>query len=87
MSEATQVLRRKRSELETALAEVQREMSRADAAHRGPAHERLAGTMREARQWLEARRAGAEPEGEDASAEAARAEQLLHALRMGRGAL
>ena len=84
MSESSQMLRQKASELETAVTEVQRELARADASRRSEAHRRLAGIVREARDWLDSRVEAGEVAGEAASAEARKAEGFLHEIRMRR---
>ncbi|HET7410464.1 MAG TPA: hypothetical protein VFJ13_09715 [Paracoccaceae bacterium] len=84
MSESLQMLRQKTSELETALAEVQRELDRADATRRTEAHDRLAGIARDARDWLDRHNRAPEGEGEAATAEARKAEGFLHDIRMHR---
>lgn len=84
MPESGQTLNQKTSELQAALDEVQGELARADATRRTEAHDRLADTAREAREWLEARRAAGDRDGPDAAAEVRRAEGLLHQLRMRR---
>ena len=89
MSESLQMLQQKTSELETVMAEVQRELSRADAARRTEAHERLAEILRDARNWLDHRKRAdrdGKPTG-DAAAEARKAEGFLHDLRMHRAEL
>lgn len=79
----SQVLKQKISELEAAVAEVQRELARADATRRSDAHHRLAGLVREAREWLDSG-GGREPEGEQAAADARTAEGFLHRISMRR---
>lgn len=85
MSETSQMLKQKTSELEAAVAEVQRELARADASRRTEAHAKLAEVAREAREWLNARGDGAE--GDAAAADTTKAEEFLHALRMRRAEL
>ena len=89
MSESSQMLQQKTSELETAVAEVQRELARADARRRTEAHERLAEIVRGARDWLDRRRRLPDGggEGEAATAEARKAEAFLHDIRMHRAEL
>jgi hypothetical protein len=84
MSESSQMLRQKASELETAVSEVQRELARVDASRRSEVHRRLAEIVREARDWLDSRGRADEPGGEAASAEARKAEGFLHEIRMRR---
>ena len=90
MTESSQMLRQKASELETAVAEVQRELARADATRRTEAHDRLAEIVRDARDWLDRRRRspdGGAREGEAATADARKAESFLHDIRMHRAEL
>ncbi len=92
MPESSQLVNQKTSELETAVAEVQQELSRADATRRTKAHESLAALVKEARDWLEARKSrdsgSGGAAGEEAlSADARKAEDFLHGIRMQRAEL
>ena len=87
MTETHQTLHQKTSELEAAVDEVQTELARADATRRTEAHDTLAALVREARQWLQARRSAGDPAEADAAAEAQRAESLLHEIRMKRAGI
>ena len=84
MSESSQMLRQKASELETAVSEAQRELARVDASRRSEAHRKLAEIVRKARDWLDSRGHSDEAGGEAASAEARKAETFLHEIRMRR---
>lgn len=85
MSETSQMLKDKASELEAAVDEVQTELARADATRASEPHRRLAATVREAREWLDARKGRPDPQGDAAAAETQKAEALLHEIRTGRG--
>ena len=87
MAESSQMLRQKTSELETALAEVQRELDRADAMRRTEAHDRLAEIARGAREWLDRHDRTSKASDEAATAEARKAEGFLHDIRMHRSEL
>lgn len=83
MNATNPMLDQKTSELETAVEEVERELSRADTSRRTETHKRLAGAVREAHDWLDRRRGGSAA-GDDGTALAAEAESLLHEIRMHR---
>ena len=86
MSEHDQTLRQKTGELEAAVAEAEQELARADGANRSDAHAKLAAAVHDARRWLGAH-GSSSAQGDDATAEARRAEELLHEIRMRRAAL
>lgn len=86
MSESSQMLREKTSELETAVSQAQEELARADASRRTEAHHKLSALVREARGWLDSHE---RPEGDEQAETAAtrKAEGFLHDIRMHRTAL
>ena len=88
MAEADTTLKQKTGELEAAIDETFRELSRVDEAHRQDVHRELVAICKEARDWLERCVQAPQPESsEDAAALTQRAEAYLRDLRMRRNAI
>jgi hypothetical protein len=88
MAEADTTLRQKTSELETAVDETRRELSRVDAANRTEAHRELVAVCKDAAEWLERCVHGPQPaSADDAAALTQRAEHYLREIRMRRHAI
>ena len=88
MPEADTTLKQKTSELETAIDETRRELSRVDEANRTDAHRRLVAICKEAAEWLEQCVRAPQPESaDDAASLTQRAETYLHDLRIRRNTI
>jgi hypothetical protein len=88
MAEADTTLKQKTSELETAVSEVRRELSRVDEAQRTDAHRELVAICKEAADWLEECVRAPQPAStDDAASLTQRAEGYLRDLRMRRNAI
>ncbi|HEX6102625.1 MAG TPA: hypothetical protein VF031_06210 [Alphaproteobacteria bacterium] len=88
MAEADTTLKQKTGELEAAIDETFRELSRVDQANRKDVHRELVAICKEASQWLEQCVHAPQPaSSEDASALTQRAEAYLRDLRMRRNAI
>lgn len=88
MSEAGMMLRRKSSELGTAIDETRSELARLDAGQRSDAHRQLIETCNQAAEWLE--RQGdlsQDRPAEEAASLTQEAERLLLDLRNRRNAI
>ena len=87
MAEADTTLKQKTSELQAALDETHRELSRVDQAQRKDVHRELVAICKEASEWLE-QCVRAEPAtSEDVASLTQRAEAYLRDLRMRRSAI
>jgi hypothetical protein len=88
MPEADTTLKQKTGELETAVEETRRELSRVDEAQRTDAHRELVAICKEASEWLgQCAESARTASGEEAASMTQKAETYLRDLRMRRNAI